>query len=61
VFVADEVHDIRHFPAADLGNLPATVAAGTAVYTRGVFRWGEKTVGYLDADRLFAALRRSFR
>jgi hypothetical protein len=26
-----------------------------------VFRWGDRTVGYLDADRLFTALKRSFR
>jgi chemotaxis-related protein WspD len=61
VFPVDEVHDIEHFRRADLGNLPATVAAGSAVYTRGVFRWRERAVGYLDPDRLFAALRRSFR
>jgi chemotaxis-related protein WspD len=61
VFAVDEVHDIRHFPEAEMGALPATVRSGPAVFTRGVFRWDDKAVGYLDADRLFAALRRSFR
>jgi chemotaxis-related protein WspD len=61
VFLADEVHDIRHFPEDELGALPETVRSGPAAFTRGVFRWDGKTVGYLDTDRLFAALRRSFR
>lgn len=61
VFLADAVDDILHFPAADLGRVPATVAAGPAAFTRGVFRWEDKAVGYLDPDRVFAALRRSFR
>jgi chemotaxis-related protein WspD len=61
VFLTDAVDDIRHLPAADLGRVPATVAAGPAAFTRGVFRWRDRAVGYLDADRLFAALERSFR
>lgn len=61
VFLVDAVYDIFHFRRTDLGDLPATVAAGGAVYCRGVFRWKERAVGYLDADRLFPALKRSFR
>ena len=61
VLAVDEVFDIRRFPEADLGALPATVRAGPAAFTRGVFRWNDRPVGYVDADRVFAALRRSFR
>jgi len=59
-FVADEVFDVRHLPEADLGAVPGTVKAG-ATFTRGVFRWDDRAVGYLDPDRLFGALKRSFR
>ena len=61
VFVVDEVHDIHHFREEDLSDVPATLGAGGEVFTRGVFRWEGKSVGYLDPYRLFNALRRSFR
>ena len=61
VLAVDAVEDVYYAPAADLAGLPATVAAGGRVFTRSVFRWGARTVGYLDADRLFTALRRTFR
>jgi len=61
VLVVDAVEDIYYAPAADLAALPATVAVGGRVFTGSAFRWGTHTVGYLDADRLFAALRRTFR
>jgi chemotaxis-related protein WspD len=61
VFVVDEVADVRHLPEADLGGVPTTVGGGPAVLTRGVFRWAGRAVGYLDADRLFAELKRSYR
>ena len=61
VLAVDAVEDIYDAPAADLTGLPATVAEGSRVFTRSAFRWRGHTVGYLDADRLFAALRRTFR
>lgn len=61
VFLADAVDDIRHIPVTAVGKVPATVAAGPAAFTRGVFVRDGVAVGYLDPDRLFAALRRSFR
>ncbi|OWK34734.1 chemotaxis protein CheW [Fimbriiglobus ruber] len=61
VFPVDEVHDVYHFRPDDLVGLPSTIASGTAKLTRGVFRWGNRAVGYLDPDRLFHSLRRSFR
>ena len=61
VFVVDAVHDIHHFLRVDLGGLPATVSAGSNIFTHGVFRWDDRAVGYLDPDRLFDALKRSFR
>ncbi len=61
VLVVDAVEDLHYAPAEALTGLPATVAVGGRVFTRSVFAWAGRSVGYLDADRLFAALRRTFR
>ncbi len=61
VLLVDAVEDLYYAPAEALTGLPATVAVGNRVFTRSVFAWGRHSVGYLDADRLFAALRRTFR
>ncbi|MGL6076798.1 MAG: chemotaxis protein CheW [Fimbriiglobus sp.] len=61
VFLVDQVEDLHYFQCSELGSLPATVSAGSQVFTRGVFDWNERAVGYLDADRIFVALRRAFR
>jgi chemotaxis-related protein WspD len=61
VLVVDAVEDLYYVPARDLAGLPSTVAVGKRVFTRSAFAWRGHTVGYLDADRLFAALRRTFR
>jgi chemotaxis-related protein WspD len=61
VFVVDEVFDIRHLLESQLGHLPGTVGSSPSVYTQGVFRWEGKAVGYIDTNRIFAALKRSFR
>lgn len=61
VFLVDEVEDIHHFRDLDLGPLPATVATGVNLVTRGVFHRDGKAIGYLDHERLFSLLRRYFR
>ncbi len=61
VFLVDEVDDVFHFARRDLGALPGTVAAGTSVFTRGVFRQGDRSIGYLEPERVFGALKRHFR
>jgi chemotaxis-related protein WspD len=57
--VVDEVHGVQRFDDAELTDAPLTVAQGLAPLTRGVFRWGERTVGWLGADALMTTLRRS--
>jgi len=61
VFLVDEVDDVFHFSPNDLGALPGTVATGSLLYTRGIFRKDDRAIGYLDPDRIFAALKRQFR
>jgi chemotaxis-related protein WspD len=55
VFGVDEVHGVHHFGADQVSALPATAARGVS-HARGLIRWGERKVGYLDPDRLFPAL-----
>jgi chemotaxis-related protein WspD len=56
VFPADEVHGVRHFSARDLLTVPATVQRSPNPHTRGLFPWGDRKVGYVDAEKLFQTL-----
>ncbi len=58
-FDVDEVAGVTRFPLSELGNVPATVANSLARYSRGVFMWNEKAIGFLDDERLFEQLRRA--
>lgn len=58
-FPVDEVCGVHRFSAPELKEPPATVAKAAFAFTRGIFLWRDRTVGYLDADLLFAALSRS--
>ncbi len=58
VFPVDEVYGTQRFNSRDLKPPPATVAKSNSTYTQGIFLWGEKTVGFLDADLLFSGLNR---
>lgn len=58
-FDVDEVAGVSRFPLSELGNVPATVANSLARYSRGVFLWNEKAIGFLDDERLFEQLRRA--
>jgi chemotaxis-related protein WspD len=55
----DEVHGIERFQLQDLKQVPATLAAASVTYTKGVLSWRRRSVGLLDADLLFHALNRS--
>jgi chemotaxis-related protein WspD len=59
VFPVDEVFGTHRFQSQELKEPPATVAKAALTYTQGVFAWRERTVGYLNADSLMAALNRS--
>ena len=58
-FPVDEVHGIQHFHRDEIKAPPTTISKSTLTYTRGVFAWRERSVGFLDADSLFSALNRS--
>src|SRR5262245_38897595 len=61
VFPVDEVDRVHRFPTSDLTDVPATVGRAVARFSRGVFPWQGRAVGYLDDGRLFEALRARIR
>jgi chemotaxis-related protein WspD len=59
VFPADEVRGIHRFQVSELQELPATLTKSNFSYTQGLLSWAGRTVGLLDAQRLFSSLNRS--
>ena len=59
VFPVDEVAGIHRVGVDKLGNVPATVAIGPKRFSRAVFAWEGRKVGYLAEDRLFQTLEGS--
>jgi chemotaxis-related protein WspD len=59
VLAADEVQGIHRFQLSGLQEPPATLVKSRHSYTQGLLTWQGRTVGFLDAERLFAALNRS--
>lgn len=59
VFPVDEVHGLHRFDSQQITDPPATVAKASVSFTRGIFAWRERSVGFLDPGLLFSALNRS--
>jgi chemotaxis signal transduction protein len=59
VFRADEVLGVQRFATGDLGPIPVTVAHSVARVSKGLLTLGERRIGYLDSEALFALLRRA--
>jgi chemotaxis-related protein WspD len=59
VFPVDHVEGIHRINAKDRQNLPATIARDSNTYSKAIVTWRNKSVGLLDDERLFTALRRS--
>jgi chemotaxis-related protein WspD len=58
-FPVEEVHGVHRFHQQDLREPPATIARSGINCAVGVFPWRKFTVGFLDADTLFASLNRN--
>jgi chemotaxis-related protein WspD len=56
-FPADEVPGIHRLPRGGLRNVPATLANPTTSFSQALFTWHGHSIGYLDDQRVFAALR----
>ncbi len=59
VFPAAEVGGIHRFQKLEVQDPPATLAKSNLTYTQGLLSWKSRTIGLLDADRLFPSLNRS--
>ncbi|APR35146.1 chemotaxis protein CheW [Paraburkholderia sp. SOS3] len=59
VFPVDEVHGVVRYAAGALKPVPDTLTRSSAAHTAGVLAWQGKTVGVLDAARVFASLTQS--
>jgi chemotaxis-related protein WspD len=59
VFPVDEVQGIHRFDPSALGDTPATVGKASSTYTRAMLQWQDKSVGVIDEERLFQALKRT--
>jgi chemotaxis-related protein WspD len=56
VFTADEVAAVPRVPLDRLQNVPATLANPAVSFSQSVFDWQGRSVGLLDASRLFDTL-----
>ena len=61
VFPVDEVDQVHRFPVSELTRPPATVGRALARLTRGLFHWQGRSIGLIDDERLFQALRGKIR
>jgi chemotaxis-related protein WspD len=56
----DEVHGVYQYQPLQLQDVPATVAKSASTFTRKVLPWREHSVGLLNEELLFIAMKRSF-
>lgn len=56
-FAADDVLGVEHFARGALQAVPSTLANPTVSFSQAVIPWEDRTVGFLDETRVFAALR----
>lgn len=61
VFPVDEVHGIERIDSRRLRDVPATLANAPSAFIAATVSWEGKTIGYLDAELLLAALARVLR
>jgi chemotaxis-related protein WspD len=54
----DDVHGVHRYAAAALSPVPATVAKAGTRYSHALLSWRDQTVGILDEELLFSALKR---
>jgi chemotaxis-related protein WspD len=57
VFAVDEVDQVYRLAPSELTGTPATLARSANRLTRAVLTWQERSIGYLDDERLFRVLR----
>jgi chemotaxis-related protein WspD len=56
-FEADEVLGVHRVPRSQLRGIPSTLVNPAVGFSQAVLSWNERSVGLLDEQRVFAALR----
>jgi chemotaxis-related protein WspD len=56
-FAADQVLGVQHVPRARWRGVPSTLANATVGFSQAVLSWKERSIGLLDEERVFMALR----
>jgi chemotaxis-related protein WspD len=56
-FAADEVLGVQHVPRGRWRGVPSTLANPTVGFSQAVLSWKERSIGLLDEERVFMALR----
>ena len=56
-FAADEVLGVQHMSRRQWRGIPATLANPAVGFSQAVLSWKERSIGLLDEDRVFTALR----
>ncbi|MEA2039411.1 MAG: chemotaxis protein CheW [Thermodesulfobacteriota bacterium] len=59
VFPVDEVLGIHHVHPSSFQNVPVTVSKSRSAFTKGIFKWKDKYVAFLDDELLIYSLTRS--
>jgi chemotaxis-related protein WspD len=54
----DYVEGVHRYAPAALSGVPATLAKAGTRYSKGLLSWRDQTVGVLDEELLFSALKR---
>lgn len=57
VFEVEEVRGVHRFSRGRLGGVPSTLANPANSFSQAVISWREQSVGFLDDQRVFAALK----
>ena len=55
VFEAEEVFGVHRFTQSLLSNVPSTLANPANSFSQAVLNWRNKTIGFLDDQRVFVA------
>lgn len=55
-FLVDEVRSVHRIPQSDLRGLPSTLSRTSHRYSQAVFTWRDRSVGFLDDQRVIAGL-----
>ena len=58
-FAADEVLGFEHVPRGRWRSVPSTLVNPTVGFSQAVLSWNERSIGLLDEQRVFTALRSS--